>query len=60
MTGYHEVGCRRCGKGGQWKVFTDGKKIIGYQCANCKHSLDEDPEMKTEPDYTAYDARFFT
>jgi len=22
---FHEVGCRKCGKGGNWKIFYDGK-----------------------------------
>ena len=22
---FSEVGCRKCGKGGNWKIFTDGK-----------------------------------
>lgn len=30
-----EVGCRKCGKGGMWKVFSDGKKITMYQCNDC-------------------------
>lgn len=29
----HEVGCRKCGKGGYWKIFTDGK---GHFQAHCK------------------------
>ena len=22
---FHEVGCRNCGEGGNWRIFTDGK-----------------------------------
>lgn len=22
---FNEVGCRKCGKGGDWKIFTDGQ-----------------------------------
>lgn len=58
---YQEVGCKQCGKGGAWRVFTDGNKIVSYQCNHCRHVIDIDNlKLKTEPDYTAYDMRFFT
>jgi len=25
LTGFDEVGCRRCGKGNNWKIYTNGK-----------------------------------
>lgn len=61
MSEHKEVGCRQCGKGGQWKVFSDGKKIVMYQCNNCKHIIDvAGLEIKEKPDDQVYQLRFFT
>lgn len=34
---YHQVGCRRCGKGEDWNVYFDGNHFVA-QC-KCGHSL---------------------
>lgn len=56
----HEVGCRQCGQGGKWMIFSDGEKVVEARCSNCKHSVEIQPEIKTQPDKQAYHLRMFT
>lgn len=59
---FDEVGCKKCGKGGQWKVFADPSQEIGaFQCSVCGHIiLQSDPVLKKEPDHKSHDLRMFT
>ena len=53
---FWEVGCRKCGKGGDWKIFTDGEgKFVGVH--SCGHQSNF--ELSKKPDVEQYDARFF-
>ena len=45
---FHEVACRKCGKGGNWKVFTDGKGNFKAE-HSCGHISDFDVVKK--PDF---------
>ena len=54
---FHEVGCRNCGEGGNWRIFTDGKGNF-----NATHSCGHTSNFKvvTKPDPETIDMRMFT
>jgi hypothetical protein len=63
-----EVGCFECGKGGFWKIFTDGNTIVKAKCLNCEHEvfiegktkINTDIEyVKKEKEKNVRDARLF-
>lgn len=58
----YEIGCRKCGKGGNWAIFTDGKKLTRAVCRNCGHEIffNESFELTTSTDSKAIDLRLLT
>lgn len=61
MENKDEVGCRQCGQGGKWKIFTDGQRVVKAECSNCGHSVEIDKvEIKKEKDGKAYPLWMFT
>lgn len=61
MSAISEVGCRRCGQGGNWACFTDGERIVKLKCTQCEHDVEckLDVELKKEPDQKGIDLRMF-
>jgi hypothetical protein len=55
LEGFSEIGCRRCGKGGSWKVYTDGKGNFRavHACGHISSFM-----IQTEPDPITVDMRF--
>lgn len=56
-----EVGCRKCGKGSKWKIFSNGAVLVKAECGHCGHTIefDDDFQIKTEKDHQVFGSRFF-
>ena len=37
MKQHNEIGCRKCGKGGRWAIFTDEEGHFISKCGECGH-----------------------
>lgn len=39
---FYEIGCRKCRKGGSWRIFRDEEKAISflYKCGHCQTIAD--------------------
>lgn len=58
---FSEVGCRKCGKGGLWRIFTDdGTSFPVAECGNCGHQVEMPAPTVNETDKEVFDLRFFT
>jgi hypothetical protein len=53
---YHEIGCKRCGKGGNWTIFTNGEGRFQarHPCGNVSKF-----EIQDKPDAQGISLRFF-
>lgn len=61
MSVISEVGCKKCGRGGEWSIFTDGEQLVQALCQHCGNRVElKDLKLKTEPDPKQYDPRMFT
>lgn len=55
----HEVGCRKCSRGGMWKIFSDGQFFIA-RC-ECGHEVPLGTGvLRDKPDPLAINMRYFT
>ncbi len=54
---FHEVGCRKCGKGGEWRIFTNGEGEF-KAIHSCGHISDF--QLAKKPDVQTIDARLVT
>jgi len=61
MKQHHEVGCRECGKGGDWSIFTDGEGhfIAKHGCGHVSEFEIVDKPYKPDTDFTV-DMRLLT
>lgn len=57
MSEYFEVGCRKCGEGGGWKISTDGE---GHFKAEHKCGYVSEFAVVKQPDAKAIDMRLMT
>lgn len=51
------VGCRKCGEGGAWKIYSNGIKLIKAECVECGHQVHLDPQsviITNKPDQTGF------
>jgi len=54
---FSEVGCRKCGKGGEWRIFTDGEGNFRAEHP-CGHRSEF--QVRQKPDPQSIDMRLLT